>query len=203
MNPRTLFLPALLLVLSSVGCGRAVGSLAGKVTLNGEPLPGGQVVAYNDKDEAVARVTVIDGTYTMPDLPLGAVRLAVQTHTPDGQPIGSAMAPPKKEERPLPPEIRKDMTKALPTGAQQELKPVPIKYTSAKQSGLQTTVVKGETTFDIEMTGKGEILRLPMPGPGGGPPGGGPPGGGPPGGLPGLPPGGPPGLPPGAPVPGR
>lgn len=176
------------------GCGNARGGLSGTVSHNGEALASGQVTAFNDKDEVVARCSVVEGKYSLADMPVGPVKLAVLTVGPDGQPIGAAMAPPKQEERPLPPEMRKEMEKGLPESARQAAKPVPLKYTDAKQSGLTAVVVAGMKPYNIEMTGKGEIPpRPPQPGPNGSGPL--PPGVPPPGGPP-LPPGAPP-LPPG------
>ncbi len=184
-------IPALL-----AGCTGAepTGDLSGAVTLNGSPLKGGEVSALNDKDEVVGRSLVIDGRYDMTMLPLGATKLVVVTHTGDGQPVtnikpvGPDGAPPPNIK------IKDEENNGLPA----TLDPVPLKYTSAKTSGFQVTLVKGPNTLDLAMTGKGEMPPKPIIRPSGQPPigiPGGPPGGFPPGVPP--PPGGfPPGVPP-------
>jgi hypothetical protein len=172
-------------VAACVGCGgKPTGDLSGSVQLNGAPLKGGQVTAYDDKGEILARAMVVDGRYELSGLPVGPATLVVQTHTGDGQPITSSKAPPRPGERvplPIPEKAKKDKDdRSLPDAivGPQPLDPVPLKYTQQKQSGLQVTVVKGGTVYDITMTGKGEIPRIPK---GGGPPVPPPPGGFPPG----------------------
>jgi hypothetical protein len=188
------------------GCGgNPVGKIRGEVSLNGSPLQYGQVTAYNEKGEAVARATVTDGKYELIDVPLGKVTLAVQTHSPDGQPITAVKAP-LKEGQKAPPapkaEVKAEMKDKGPQ-LPEKIDPVPLKYTNAKQSGLSVDAVKGETKYDIAMTGKGEVPHVEVIKPGGpggpsGPGPGGPKGGPPfgPGGPKGGPPGGPP-IPPG------
>lgn len=175
-------------VLALAGCGKSTGTLAGKATLNGEPVSFGQLAAYNDKEELQGATTILNGEYLMGDIPPGPVTLVVQTVGPDGKPVGLNPQPPQPPgARPLPPEIAKEnMFKGVPDEvrkAAEGVKPVPLKYISPKNSDLKATVVKGTTTYDIQMTGKGELPKAPPP-PSGGPPG---PPGGPPGGPP-LPP---------------
>jgi hypothetical protein len=185
----------LILVLGGVfltGCGgKPVGRIAGQVTLNGEPVKVAKVTAYNDKEEILAQSMVIDGNYELADLPLGPVTLIVQTHTPDGQPITN-VRPPRDYEKTMPAQARKDIEKKEREGQElpTTLTPVPLKYTSAKQSDLKVTVEKGSAAYDIAMTGKGEMPKATAPVSGVAQPPGGRPGVGVPhGGVPGLPPG--------------
>jgi len=156
---------AAVLLLALAGCGKATGTLEGKVTLNGEPLSLGQVAAYHD-NEVLAIATVMDGAYRLTDVPLGPVTLVVETYGHDGRPVvgavGPATLPPGA--KPLPAEQVKQMQQELPEGVRkglESLKPVPPKYGSFQQSDLKATVVKGTTTYDIQMTGKGEIPKPP------------------------------------------
>jgi hypothetical protein len=197
MRWRWVFLFPALVVL--VGCGKSTGTLAGKVTLNGEALSYGQLSVFNDKSEILGIATILNGEYKLADLPLGPAIVVVQSVGPDGQAIGVvSRPPPPKDAKAPPPDLTKELKKDLPEGiktALEDLKPVPLKYTNVKQTDLKVTVVKGDTPFDVAMTGKGEIPKgPPTPTPGGAPPPGAP--GGPP--LPPGVPGGPP-LPPGAP----
>jgi len=164
-----LLVPCLLLV---GGCGKPAGDLNGKVTLNGEDLKAGQVMVFNDKQELIGQATIADGAYIVPNLPLGPITLTVVTHLPGGALAGPGTPPPTPEgARPLPKEMVKDMQKDLPESlrkAMEDLKPVPLKYTNPKESGLTTTIGKGDNNYNIVMTGKGEIPKAPpAPGPGG------------------------------------
>jgi len=161
-------------VLALAGCGKSTGNLAGKVTLNGDPLSFGQLSAYNDKDELQGATTILNGEYLLEDMPLGPVTLVIQTVGPEGRPVGLNPMPVQPPgARPIPAEVVKDtQTKGLPESvlkALETVKPVPLKYTSPKNSDLKATVAKGATTYDIQMTGKGELPKAPPP-PGAGPP---------------------------------
>ncbi len=200
----TLLAPCSLL---AAGCGsNSVGDLTGEISLNGSAVKAAQITAYNEKGEVLGRTMALDGKYQLTGIPLGPVTLAVETHQPGGAPVTTPTPPLGPGQRPQPANTKKEeSTLNLPTS----LDPVPLKYTNPKQSGLQITVAKGTTDFNIAMTGKGEIPKLQVPTgamPVGGPPGF-PPGGGPPGFQPGPGggglPGGPPGLPPGVPPPPR
>jgi hypothetical protein len=57
------------------------------------------------------------------------------------------------------------MEKALPAPIREALKkvkPVPLKYTTVSESGLDVTVGNVDT-YNIEMTGKGELPKPPDP----------------------------------------
>src|SRR5262249_14212987 len=151
----------LVVVLAVAGCGKSKGSLSGKVTLNGEPLSYGQVSAYNDKNELVAQSTIMEGEYELGDVPVGPVTLTVRTHQPGGAPVGLTMPEPS-DRRLVPNDAFKGFLKSQPEAVQKavaKLKPAPLKYGSAKDSGLTATVAAGSTTYNIELTGKGEIPK--------------------------------------------
>ncbi len=152
------------------GCGKDKGNLTGEVFLNEEPLNLAQITAYDSENKAVGIAMIHEGKYRLDDLPLGPVILVVQTYLPDGRAINSAGAPPRDSNRGLPPEVTKSMQKDLPEGSQQQVKPVPLKYTDSKRSDLKTAVVVGTTVYHIKMVGKGEIPKGPPIGMGGGPP---------------------------------
>jgi hypothetical protein len=152
---------ALALVVLIHGCSKTTATLSGKVTLNGEELSTGEVAAYKDK-EMIASSRILDGTYQLGNLPEGPITLVVRTHLPDGTPLGidKPVFPPD-----LPAQARKDMEKALPDSvreALQKVKPVPLKYTNVNESDLQINV-GDNSTYNIEMTGKGELPKPPDP----------------------------------------
>jgi len=157
-------LPVVLLGLALVaGCGKPKGTLSGRVTLNGDPLPAGQVTAYGPDNHILGISEISDGSYTFSDLPPGPVTLTVTTHYPDGRPLGDQRPPPREGEKlqPLAPEKQQELDK---------YKPVPLKYAYLGKSELKATVAKGNTSYDIEMTGKGEIPKPPPIKPSGGGP---------------------------------
>ena len=160
----------------AAGCGGSkTGDVTGSVTLNGTPLKGGQVTAYNDKGEAVGQSMIAEGRYELTNLTPGTVTLVVQTHTPDGQPVTHVKPPPRENEK-APPRVKSEKKGGEPEveGPPSTLDPVPLKYTTTKESGLQVTVTGKNATYDIAMTGKGEIPKggpiIPTPGGKQGPP---------------------------------
>jgi len=152
----------LLLVLLAPlgGCSKTTGRLTGSVTLNGEPLSTGVVVAYQDK-EVLATATIVDGKYELINLPQGPVTLVVRTHGLDGTPLGIGPVP--RAPSNLPERVRKEVAKGMPGPSRETLekvKAVPLNYTHVSESGLEVTVGT-LTTYNIEMTGKGEVPKPP------------------------------------------
>jgi len=164
MAKRLLLTQVVLASLLSVGCS-TVGGLEGKVFLNDEKVPTGQVLAFNPKNEVIGSAVIIDGLYELENLPPGPATVVVQTHQPGGGPLGiAAMPPPGPLEPALPPGVLQDRIKQLPEKIQkllEALKPVPLKYTDCKQSDLKVNVALGRKTFDIKMSGTGEIPPRP------------------------------------------
>jgi hypothetical protein len=151
--------------LLAQGCGRPQGSLTGRVLLNGEELHSGRVQAMGETDQPLAISSIQDdGTYQLTNLPIGPVTLVVVTYRPDGEPVDAPLLPPPAPgTKPPSPEVTRQLLKDQPESIQKAVeaaRPVPLKYTDRAKSDLKVTVVKGETTFDIEMTGKGEIPKL-------------------------------------------
>jgi hypothetical protein len=162
--------PSLLVIMLLMlpGCGKdgKNGSeLSGKVTFNGATLAYGQVTVFDDKSEILATANIIEGEYKVSDLPSGTVTLVVQTIGPHGEAVGfEVYTPPLKDVKPLPPDIKKSKTKELPETARkaiESLTPIPLKYTSPKQSGLTVTLDGTAKVYNIEMTGKGERPKAP------------------------------------------
>lgn len=137
-HPRNLGLGSLLLgMLVTAGCSNpTVGTVAGKVTLGGQPLAEGSVV-FEDRMAGISVQAPLasDGTYTVrtydrDGLPPGAYQVAVTpTVASDGE---TPLAIEGKD--PPPPS------------------PIPAKYRSVKTSGLTATVKAGDNPpFDFDL----------------------------------------------------
>lgn len=152
-------------VLVAVGCGpdyKARGEVKGKVTAGGKPLTAGSVM-FHGPDNMTASATIdTDGTYTMPDAPVGECQVTVSVPAMPTDPTikarmtGKGKAP-KMPEGPRPPEGVKmsdgldeppPMAAKIPT----EIVPVDEKYAKPESSGLKFTVEKGgHQTYNIEL----------------------------------------------------
>ena len=70
---------SLVVALGATGCGSSTGSVAGKVTLNGQPLKGGNVT-FVGKESFAASIQE-DGTYNVPRLLAGEYKVCVETES--------------------------------------------------------------------------------------------------------------------------
>lgn len=147
MNRRQ-FLLVVLLALgagSLTGCSRSAGSVTGRVTFQGTPLRTGTVLLYCEDKQIIHGLIGVDGTYQIPNVPPGRVRVTVR-------------APARQVEAwthrvRIPPAINGP---SLPDSARSARDPVPpvlpARYEVPEESGLAVTVAGGVTVFDIPMT---------------------------------------------------
>jgi hypothetical protein len=145
----------LCLVLASVGCG-SKGTVSGKITYNGTPLPSGTVTFVPEKGEVVTAV-IVDGKYTAQKVPTGPAKILV-TSVPANEGRASfgnqgknAMINNMKnipEDAPIPPEARKSLAGGNP--ARNGLK-IPTRYNDSEKTDLKYTVKSGSQDHDIEL----------------------------------------------------
>jgi hypothetical protein len=114
-------------------------SVEGKVFYRGKPLPGGTVAFYPAKGKPVVARIQKDGTYSAPKVPVGKVKVTVETESV--RPKGKKKANPPKDQG-NPPKRDKKQSRYVP---------IPRKYASPKTSGLEYEVKKGTQTFDIQL----------------------------------------------------
>jgi hypothetical protein len=127
-----------------------MGSVKGKVTIDGSTLPAGCTVSFIHKEKSFPAKADIaaDGTYTLlfngrPQIPTGTWEVAV--------------LPPKAESGPAADPSNPEAYKAMmmskgPISGPATKIIVPAKYLDAAKSGLTCTVIEGqETVFDIPL----------------------------------------------------
>jgi hypothetical protein len=102
---------------------KKTGTIMGKVTYKGKPLPGGTVTFHPAKGKAITGIIQPDGTYAVKDVPLGPAKVAIETESVKPKPG------------------------AAPKGG--KYIPIPAKYASPKTSGLTYMVAAGKQTLDI------------------------------------------------------
>jgi hypothetical protein len=77
---RWALLLSFLIMLFAVGCGRKTGTVTGTVTIDGEPLKGGNVTfARNDGQTTMSGTINEDGSYKVENVPVGTVKVCVET----------------------------------------------------------------------------------------------------------------------------
>jgi hypothetical protein len=139
----------LLSVFFVAGCGQVAheipdtgATLEGAITLNGKPIPLALIIvrSENATSDFVVRE---EGKYKVPSVPLGLVKIGIDTEAMRGEVISRSMANAYKGPDG---KIKEEQAKKL------KFIPVPIKYADPDTSGLVFEIKKGSNTFDIILT---------------------------------------------------
>lgn len=117
-------------LLSLAGCSVPKGEVAGKVSIDGEPLPGGLVTAYAP-DGSTQQCLIQSGAFDFGNLPLGETVFTVFTSPPTGGPNPND-----------PPKLRLGLYKKIPGH-----------YADKEKSGIKLDVKKGKQEFSIQLKG--------------------------------------------------
>jgi len=150
--------------------------VSGQVTLDGKPLPIGNIIFVPANGPAVS-APIKDGAYTAPGVPTGEIKVAVETDSikkqidqtkkgsgpgksdpsVSGPPAGSSAA------QNMPPAAKEFFEKQRAAAAEAakiakelaaEYRPLPDRYKDASSSGLSLTVSGGSNKFDAALTSK-------------------------------------------------
>ena len=124
-------------LLAAAGCADPTGHVTGTVVHRGQPLTGGRVTFLCDgKGRPVVTSPISEsGSYEMPKLPVGKVRISVQTFKRQPKP------PPEKH--PATGELIDNWEDYGP------YVPIPQRYAAPHTSGLEYTIKDGPQAFDI------------------------------------------------------
>ena len=130
--------PLALVALAALaaGCGpHASGTVEGKITVHGKPLPAGLITFESEvgnRDAYSAQIQ--DGAFKTGPIPAGPCKITVINSTASGPPPvgGNDLSP----------------TRAPRAGVVE----VPVKYGRSDTSGLTFTVKEGTNTFDQDLT---------------------------------------------------
>jgi hypothetical protein len=133
-----LFVAALGLVVSLSGCGGfganrvplTGATLEGTVTYGTDKVPVGLIIAVGANGSSQASLGD-DGRFKMENVPLGEVSLVVNVKAGEGMLMGRRMSGEKNIPNPV---------------------HIPSKYADPATSGIKTTIVKGENTYNIEIS---------------------------------------------------
>lgn len=158
-----------LLISTAMGCGGGKGTVTGKVTVDGKPLPAGKI-AFIPKSGSGVGGEIKDGQYKVEKVPPGTVNVTVETQslrtridslTVAAQQFSQTQAPPPGVK--MPENARESLEQEKKDAAEkaQELKelkakyrPVPEKYGKAETSGLTLEVKSGSNSFDVPLSAK-------------------------------------------------
>jgi hypothetical protein len=134
-----------LILLSSLGCSRGNpqltgASVSGTVKYQGKIVTGGMIrlIALRDENETATGRILGDGTFTIPNAPLGEVKVVVDTEM--------ARFDPSTMVKNAPPSAI-----TFPKGSPMKYVPIDRKYRDPAQTSVRLTIEKGEQKKDIEM----------------------------------------------------
>jgi len=136
------------------GCSPSQGTITGKITYQGKPLPVGTVTFVPAQGGHAVTSDIQDGEYKVTKVPVGLVKIAVTTpsQAPPPQFLETKMAIPAE----LLEKARPGKSSDDPAKAPQAKKPVPIptKFSDPDKSGLTYTVKGGSQVFNIDLPDK-------------------------------------------------
>jgi hypothetical protein len=129
-----------LLLVVVAGCGQS-SQVSGLVTYDGQPLPGGRVTFLCDGEGCPVLCSNIaeDGTYVIANLPLGRVRVSIETFEPQPKPATG-------------PDPVTGIDYSLAWEDTGRYVRIPQRYGSAKTSGIEFVVSATEQRFDIPLS---------------------------------------------------
>ena len=143
---RLVMLVVLAGALAVAGCGRSSGTVTGTVTYKGKALKGGSVVFIPPAGGEAATVSAQigeDGTFTAEKVPVGDVKVTVDT---------SYLKPAPRtgpREYQAPPGHENPNKSSGNSGA--NYVPIPPKYADPAQTPLKCTVKSGSQKYDIPL----------------------------------------------------
>jgi hypothetical protein len=158
-----------LLLTAAVGCGSGKGTVSGKVTLDGKPLPAGQI-SFVGAHGQTATADIKDGQYTVSNVPTGDVKVTVQTSSIKQQAetlLASSRYGSSKTRaaaaRKLPADIKEQLQAEATRNAEMvkrgkellaKYRPVPDKYAKPDSSGLHVSVSRGDISYDVPLASR-------------------------------------------------
>ncbi|MFZ9791857.1 MAG: hypothetical protein ACO3F3_05905 [Gemmataceae bacterium] len=135
-----------ILVICVMGCGQRAyeipdsgATLEGSVTYDGKPVPMALIVVRSETATADARI-VESGKYKVPSVPIGKVKIAVDTDAMRGELMSRSMAQAYKGP---------GGQSSAEAGKKLSFIAVPGKFADPDSSGITFEIKKGANTFDI------------------------------------------------------
>ena len=125
---------------AALGCGGKKATVSGTVSYNGEKLGNGNITFIDANSNAATSQISADGSYIVTDVPVGTVKIQVET-IPTSEPASKnlmGMGSPSMQG-----------SKQAQTGKYVK---IPDKYKNAEKSGLTYEVKSGTQTHDINLS---------------------------------------------------
>lgn len=135
-----------LMLLGAVGCSESRVDVSGSVSFKGKPLAYGTVNAIAS-DQMVYRGSIQpDGTFVIPNVPAGPIKLGVYSPDPYFEPPMSAETKAAIAER-----ERKAGMIAAPKPPKGKWFPIPQKYSDPRTSGMEADVLAPTANVEFKL----------------------------------------------------
>jgi hypothetical protein len=127
--------------LFAAGCGSGTATVSGTVTYEGKPVKSGSVILYC-ADKQIVRGLIVDGQYSIPNVPCGSALATVQAHpkVPAGLRLNQKLPP--SVDGPIPTPVETDNSQAVA---------IPPRYALPEESGLVLKVDGTQMTYEIDL----------------------------------------------------
>jgi hypothetical protein len=136
-------------ILLAAGCGGGKGVVSGKVSYQGKVVRAGMVSFIPEGGGVMSSPIEEDGSYTIRNVPVGNVKITVETES---------ARPPALQSGPggeAPEFMRKYVREKNPEAASPErakrFVPIPSQYSDAGKSNLTYVVKSGKQEYDIDL----------------------------------------------------
>jgi hypothetical protein len=139
---------ALLLMFGAAGCS-SHGSVSGKVSHKGQALGGGTVIFFSQGKESATSTISPDGSYTIAKIPIGPVKIAVETSSAKPASAPKGMMPPAGAN--VPPDAQNSPIYGGQRPAGGKYVPIPENYADPDKSNLTYTVKSGAQSYNIDL----------------------------------------------------
>ena len=129
------------LLLCATGCGSSSATVDGTVTFQGKPVKSGSVILYCE-DKQIVRGLIVDGQYSIPNVPCGNATVTVQAHA--RVPSGLRL------DQQLPPIVNGPMPSPIENSGSAALS-IPPRYSHPEESGLTIVIDSSHITYGIDL----------------------------------------------------
>jgi hypothetical protein len=127
--------------LLATGCGSGTATVGGTVTSQGKPIKSGSVILYCP-DKQIVRGLIVEGKYSIPNVPCGSAIVTVQAHAkvPAGLNLQQQLPRNISSRRPTPVGVVESQTVEIPP-----------RYSLPEESGLAIAVNQSNVTYEIDL----------------------------------------------------
>jgi hypothetical protein len=130
-------------ILIAPGCGSDLAEVSGTVKIEGTSVTSGSVIFYLNERQLVSGVIQKDGTYTIPNVPFGDMKVLVRSHP--------RMLPGLQNKPNLPPSVDSPHL-LLPQVAPRETQAaLPVKYAQANVTPLELHIDRSVVRYDLDL----------------------------------------------------